>query len=57
MITLELSVEDTNTVLNALAQLPYAQVAKLVNDISVAAASQLEAQQAAEASADEHTYE
>ena len=56
-ITLELSVEDTNVVLNALSQLPFAQVAKLINDISMQASSQLEAQQADDASAEEHTHE
>jgi hypothetical protein len=57
MITLELSVDDTNTVLNALSQLPFAQVAKLINEISVQAGTQLEAQQAAEAPAEDHTHE
>lgn len=57
MINLELSVDDTNIVLNALSQLPFAQVAKLINDISVQAGTQLEAQQADEAPSEEHTHE
>ena len=40
-IELKLTVAEVNTVLGALAQLPYAQVAKLVNDIKVQAQPQV----------------
>lgn len=42
MITLELSVDETNAVLHALAQLPYAQVVNLIESIRSQAVAQAE---------------
>jgi hypothetical protein len=45
MINLELKVEETNLVLNALSQLPFAQVAGLIANIRAQAEKQLQPSQ------------
>lgn len=40
-ITLNLTVAEINVILGALGQMPYAQVAKLINDIKIQAQPQL----------------
>lgn len=41
-ITFELSIEDTNIVLNALAKQPFEIVAKLINELQQTASAQLQ---------------
>jgi hypothetical protein len=53
MINLELKVEETQLVLNALSQLPFAQVASLIANIRTQAEKQLQPTQAATTVAEE----